>query len=143
MRHTVFSQDFVGELRGILLSTSTAEIYDRAGKVAELKDEPFLAEWQLRSLAFDPQLGPSRVVCQLYSGAREVTATIDAGDFHDLLGKRSRSRMWNNSRYHDAAVLVSVLIQEQILTVSPGSMQADLVRIRLPKDRDNEAGSSS
>jgi hypothetical protein len=138
MDRAKFSTDFVNELREILLSTSTAEIYTQPGNRAELREEPFLAEWHMRSLMFDPNLGQSRVICQLYADNKNVTATIDASDFPGLRKKRSRSHIWNNSKYHDLAVLVSVLIQEQILTRSPSELDEDRVRICLPKDRHQE-----
>ena len=134
---SVFTEDFARELREILLSTSVAEIYDPPGELVDVREEPFLGEWQLRSLGFDPDLGPSRIICQLSAGDKEVTATVDASDFPShRKQQRSRSRAWNNSQYHDLAVLLSVLIEEQILTRSPSKLRADHVRIRLPKDRD-------
>lgn len=135
MDNRVFDTRFVLELREILLSTSTAEIYSSSGAASRVTREPFLGEWRLLALEFDNQLGPGRVIFRLCSDGKEVTATIDAHDFGSVLGRRSRSRRWNNSRYHDAAVLVSVLIQEQILTISPQDFQDSEVSIRLPQDR--------
>jgi hypothetical protein len=135
MKDAEFDADFVGELKEILLSTSTAEIYGPPGTPPERVEEPFLSGWHMRSIAFGPGLGRSRVICRLYAGGKEVTATIDADDFPEVRAKRTRSRAWNNSQYHDAAVLVSVLIQEQILTRSPDDLDAGQVRICLPADR--------
>ncbi len=132
---TEFGTDFVSELREILLSMSTAEIYGPPGTPAEVKEEPFLAGWRMRSLMFDPVAGHRRVVGELYAGDKNVTVTIDAADFPELRAKRRKSRAWNHSKYHDIAVLVSVLIQEQILTWNPADLEADEVRIRVPKDR--------
>jgi hypothetical protein len=64
-----------------------------------------------------------------------VTATIDAGDFRSLHGNSSRSEEWNGSdHYHDLAVYVSVLLQEQIIGRSPDTIP-DHVRIQSPTDR--------
>jgi hypothetical protein len=135
MERAQFSADLVSELREILLSTSTAEVYGQPGKRAELREEPFLGPWELRSLGFDPSLGRSRVLCKLRADDRDVMATIDASDFPVLRSKRARSPVWNNSQYHDLAVLVSILIQEQILTWDPAELGTDPIRIRLPAGR--------
>jgi hypothetical protein len=60
---------------------------------------------------------------------------IDAGDFPDLRGNSSRSPEWNGSVYHDLAVHLSVLIQEQILTRDPADIGPGEIRIRRPADR--------
>ena len=64
-----------------------------------------------------------------------MTATIDAGDFPDLRANTSTSPEWNGSAYHDRAVLLSVLIQDQILTRDPADICSDEIRIRIPADR--------
>lgn len=69
------------------------------------------------------------------SGYRTVTATIDAIDFPDLRDNTSNNPEWNGSAYHDLAVLLSVLIQEQILTWDPADIRTDEIRIRRPADR--------
>jgi hypothetical protein len=133
---TGFDPQFLRDLREILRSDSTTEFYDAGGGVAATADMPFLEQWRLRSLDFDPVLGKKRVVAILSAAGKTVTATIDAADFPDLARKKSRSRAWNSTRYRDLAVLVSVLIQEQVVTWEPAELEADQVRIRRPADRD-------
>jgi hypothetical protein len=137
----MFGPSFLPELREILLSVGEATSYGPDGMPTEVRDEPFLGGWQLRGLAYDPKRGRSRVVCVLTAtDGRDVTATIDASDFRDLRGNTSRSRAWNGSAsYHDLAVAVSVLIEEQIITQEPG-MVPDRVRIQSPADRPRTSG---
>lgn len=137
-RAAEFDSEFLRDLRDILSSTSAAESYDSTGNVVLTTDTPFLDDWQLRSLDFDPDLGKKRIVAMLSSGGKTVEATIDAGDFGELGRKKSRSRAWNSTRYRDLAVLVSVLIEEQIVTWKPSELRADRVRIRRPADRDRD-----
>ena len=112
-----FGPSVVPELREILLSTSEGAFYDRDGRLIELREVPFLEEWQLSRPDFDPDLGPSRIVGVLTGAGKTVTVTIDVGDFSDLRDNTSINREWNGSAaYHDLAVLLSVLIQEQVLT---------------------------
>jgi hypothetical protein len=96
---------------------------------------PFLEQWHLSRLDFDPDLGKSRLVGVLTSAGKTVTATIDASDFPDLRDNTSNNPEWNGSAYHDLAVLLSVLIQEQILTWDPADILTDEIRIRRPADR--------
>ena len=132
-----FGPSVVPELPEILLSTSEGAFYDRDGRLIELREVPFLEEWQLSRLDFDPDLGRSRVVGVLTGAGKTVTATIDVGDFPDLRDNTSINREWNGSAaYHDLAVLLSVLIQEQILTWDPADIYSDEIRIRVPADRD-------
>jgi hypothetical protein len=130
-----FGPSVVPELRDILLSTSEGEFYDPDGRVTEVRDVPFLEEWQLSQLGFDPDLGGSRVVCVLTGAGKTVTATIDADDFPDLRDNTSTSPEWNGSAYHDLAVQLSTLIQEQVLTWDPADIPTDQIRIQLPADR--------
>lgn len=75
----------------------------------------------LRKLEFDPGTGRTRVTYQFTArnGDRDVVAAIDAGDFQQLIGKRSRNPASNSSRHSDLAVLLSVYIEEEILTYDP------------------------
>jgi hypothetical protein len=130
-----FGPSVVPELREILLSTSEGELYDPDGRMTEVRDVPFLEGWQLSWLGFDPALGGSRVVCVLAGAGRTVTATIGADDFPDLRDNASASPEWNSSAYHDLAVLLSTLIQEQVLTWDPADIPTDQIRIQLPADR--------
>jgi len=95
---------------------------------------PFLEKWHLTQLDFDSNLGRSRVVCVLTGAGKTVTATIDARDFADLRDNTSTIE-YSGSAYHDLAVLLSVLIQEQILTWDPADIRSDEIRIRIPADR--------
>jgi hypothetical protein len=80
--------------------------------------------------------GRPRLVCVLTGGGKTVTATIDASDFPDLRDNTSINREWNGSAgYHDLAVHLSVLIQEQILVRDPADISTDVIRIRIPADR--------
>jgi hypothetical protein len=80
---------------------------------------PLLEEWHLSRLDFDPDLGRNRLVCVLTGAGTTVTATIDAGDFADLRDNASNNPVWNGSAYHDLAVQLSGLIQEQVLVRIP------------------------
>jgi len=130
-----FGSSVVPELREILLSTSEGEFYEPDGRVTEVRDVPFLEEWQLSQLGFDPDLGGSRVVCVLTGAGKTVTATIDASDFPDLRDNTSITSEWNGSSHHDLAVQLSTLIQEQVLTWDPADIPTDQIRIQLPADR--------
>ena len=130
-----FGPGLVPELQDILLSTSEAAAYGPDGKLTGVSQVPFLGEWHLSRLGFDQDLGRSRVVCILTGAGREVKAIIDVGDFRDLRDNTSRSPQWNASAYHDLAVLLSTLIQEQILTWDPAQISAEEIRIRRPADR--------
>jgi len=131
-----FGPSVVPELREILLSMSEAR-YDRGdGTLTPPREVPFLGPWHLTRLAFDPDLGPSRIVGVFTGAGRKVTAVIDAGDFADLRGNTSNDPDWNSSAYHDLAVLLSTLIQEQVLTWEPADISTDEIHIRLPADRD-------
>jgi hypothetical protein len=130
-----FGPSVVPELREILLSTSEAAFYGPDGRLTEIREVPFLEEWHLTRLDFDPDLGRSRIVCVLTGTGKEVTAIIDAGDFPDLRDNTSKSPEWNGSAYHDLAVHLSVLIQEQILTRDPAEISTDEIHIRRPADR--------
>jgi hypothetical protein len=130
-----FGPSVVPELREILLSTCEAASYDPDGRLTAVREVPFLEEWQLILLDFDPDLGRSRLVCVLTGAGKTVTATIDASDFPDLRVNTSISPEWNGSAaYHDLAVHLSVLIQEQILVRDPADI-SDEIRIRIPADR--------
>jgi hypothetical protein len=130
-----FGPSVVPELREILLSTSEGEFYDPDGRLIEVRDVPFLEEWHLSRLDFDPDLGRSRLVCVLTGAGKTVTATIDAGDFAGLRDNTSNTPEWNGSPYHDLAVQLSVLIQEQVLVRDPTDISTDEIRIQLPADR--------
>lgn len=134
-RTAEFDEEFLRELRELLLSTAVCESYDPAGEVTEVKDVPFLGKWHLAALDFDPELGKRRVIGSFSAEGRTVEATIDASDFGRLVRKKSRSRAWNSSRYRDLTVFVSVLIDEQIVTWHPANLTEDRIRIRRPADR--------
>jgi hypothetical protein len=93
--------------------------------------EPFTGKWVLRAIEFSPGTGKTRVVCQFTArnGDHDVVARIDAGDFQGLIGKRSRNPAYNSSKYSDLAVLVSVYLEEQILTYDPADLTAHEVQI--------------
>jgi hypothetical protein len=133
--HTEFGPSVIPELRQILLSTSEAAFYGPDGEITATREVPFLEQWHLTRLDFDRDLGRSRIICVLTGAGKEVTAIIDAEDFADLRGNTSRSPEWNSSAYHDLAVHLSVLIQEQILTRDPAGISTDAIRIRRPADR--------
>ena len=135
MAGVTFGPSFLPELREILLSSGEAVHYGPDGEPTKFWEEPFLGAWRLRSLAYDEELGKSRVICVLAADGKEVTATIDASDFPHLRRNSSRTKAWNGSdHYHDMAVHASVLIQEQILTYDPDAVP-DQVRIQSPTDR--------
>lgn len=81
MARMEFGASFLPELERILLSTGEVTTYGPDGRPLEVGERPFLGEWQLRSLAYDPEQGSSRAICRLSAAGREVTATIDASDF--------------------------------------------------------------
>ncbi|MGH3202401.1 MAG: hypothetical protein ACRDP5_10190 [Streptosporangiaceae bacterium] len=130
-----FGPSVVPELRAILLSSSEAAFYDPDGRLTEIREVPFLEEWHLTRLDFDQDLGRSRIVLLLTGAGTEVTAIIDAGDFPDLRDNTSKSPEWNASAYHDLAVHLSILIQEQILTSDPADISPGEIHIRRPADR--------
>ena len=136
MRPVTFGRSFLPELREILLSTGEATYYGPDGEPTQVRDEPFLEGWRLHSLGYDPERGGSRVKCVLTAAdGRDVTATILASDFPSLRRNSSRSKDWNGSdHYHDLAVYVSVLLQEQIIGRDPDTVP-DHVRIQSPADR--------
>jgi hypothetical protein len=137
MSATKFDTGFVDELSEILHSEARGVAYDAKGKPTP-RAMPFTGEWELLSVGIEPGTGRTRVSCRFYAANREVTATIDAADFSDLVGKQSRDPAFNSTGYSDLAVLVSILIQEQVLTYRPSALKAHQVRICLPKDRGGE-----
>jgi len=126
-----FDDSFIKELGAILRSTVSSEHFDSAGNSTGITSEPFAGKWVLRTLEFEPGTGRTRVTCHFTArnGGRDIVATIDAGDFQRLIGKRSRDPAFNSSRYSDLAVLVSTYIEEQILTYDPADLAAGEVRI--------------
>src|SRR5260370_20453575 len=130
----VFGDSFVPELREILTSTSTVTVHGLDGRRESTAEQPFTYPWQLRWMGFDEDHGRSRVICKLAADGTVVTAIIDAADFRRISRNNSKNRMWNNSAYHDMAVLASTLIQEQILTWEPSRLPGQ-VHIKLPTDR--------
>jgi hypothetical protein len=144
MRPVTFSRSFLPELREILLSMGETTYFGPDGEPTQVRDEPFLEQWRLRSLGYDPERGGSRVVCALTAAdGRDVTATIDASDFRSLRRNSSRSKDWNGSdHYHDLAVYVSVLLQEQIIGRNPDTLP-DHVRIQSPADRSRRGARDS
>src|SRR5260370_34491364 len=111
-----FGPSVVPELREILLSTSEGAFYGPDGRLTEVREVPFLGEWQLSRLGFDPDLGRSRLVCALTGAGQLATATSRADNFPDLRGNTSTSPGWKHSAYHHLAVVPSTLIQEQVPT---------------------------
>lgn len=132
-----FDAHFVNELSEILRSEAEGLVYDAKGK-ATPHSRPFTGEWELRSVGLEPHSAGTRVTCRLHAGDSDVIATIDAADFPGLVGKRSHDPGFNTTEFSDLAVLTSLLIQEQITTFSPSGLTQHRVRIRLPKDRDDE-----
>lgn len=130
----VFGDSFVPELREILTSASMVTVHGPDGRRTSTAEQPFTYPWQLRWIGFDDGLGRSRVICKLVADSTVVTAIIDAADFRRVRGNASKNKRWNNSAYHDMAVLASTLIQEQILTWEPSRLPGE-VHIRLPADR--------
>jgi hypothetical protein len=126
-----FDDDFTKELGAILRSTVSSERFDSAGNATGITAEPFTGNWILRTIEFEPGTGRTRVTCHFAArtGDHEVVAKVDAGDFQRLIGKRSRDPRLNSSRHSDLAVLVSIYIEEQILTYDPSDLAADEVRI--------------
>jgi hypothetical protein len=139
-----FGRSFLPELRGILLSMDKVTHYGSDGEPTQVGDEPFLGDWRLRSLGYDPERGGSRVICVLTApDGRDVTATIDVGDFRSLHRNSSRSKQRNGSdHYHDLAVYVSVLLQEQIIE-RDSDVVPDYVRIQSPADRSRRGNRES
>jgi hypothetical protein len=133
-----FDNGFIKELGAILRSTVSIEHYDPAGNSTGITSDLFTGKWVLRTLEFQPGSGRTRVTCHFSArnGNRDVVATIDAADFQRLIGKRSRDPGFNSSRHSDLAVLVSVYIEEQILTYDPDDLAADEVRIPAPGRND-------
>ncbi|MGH3188952.1 MAG: hypothetical protein ACRDPY_10145 [Streptosporangiaceae bacterium] len=144
MSPVTFGPSFLPELREILLSTDKVTHYGPDGEPTKVGDEPFLEQWRLRSLGYDQEQGGSRVICVLTTAdGRDVTATIDARDFRGLRRHSSRSKEWNGSdHYHDLAVYVSVLFQEQIITRDPDTVP-DHVRIQSPANRPRRGAGDS
>jgi hypothetical protein len=135
MERLTFGDSFVPELREILTSTATATSYDTDGNQVETREQTFTYPWRLKWIGYDPDLGHSRVRCNLAADGKTVTAIVDAGDFGELRRNNSRSRTWNGSRhYHDMAVLASTLIEEQIVTWDPSQLGSE-IQIKLPKNR--------
>ncbi len=130
----VFGDSFVPELEEILTSTSTVIAFGPDGKQQSTTEQPFTYPWRLLSIGFAEDSGGSRVECELEAGGKAVTATVDAAHFRQLSRNSSRTRAWNDSRYHDMAALASTLIQEQVLTWDPTKLPNE-VQIRLPIDR--------
>lgn len=141
MARSVFGGSFVPELREILTSVSTVSFHGRDGIQTGTRDQPFTHPWQLQWIGFDHDLGRSRVICKLASEATVVTAIMDAADFGKLSRNDSKSAAWNDSGYHDMAVLASTLIQEQILTWEPSRLDGE-IHIRLPAGRRQAGGRS-
>jgi hypothetical protein len=52
MRPTTFGRSFLPELREILLSMGETTYYGPDGEPTQVRDEPFLEQWQLRSLGY-------------------------------------------------------------------------------------------
>jgi hypothetical protein len=55
-----FGPSVLPELREILLSTGEGKFFGPSGRLIEVKQVPFLEEWHLDRLDFDPDLGRSR-----------------------------------------------------------------------------------
>jgi hypothetical protein len=127
--HPRFGAGFVCELGEILRSDATRLDYDSSPRSASTSVVPFTEGWTLRSLEFDPESDQARVLARFTAEGREVLATIDAADFAELIGKRSRNPAFNSSEYSDLAVIVSIRLQEQILSYRPDALAADIVRI--------------
>jgi hypothetical protein len=136
MTSATFGPSFLPELREILLSIGQGISYGPDGEPTEVRDEPFLEPWRLRSLGYDPERGRSRVVCVLTAAnGRDVTATIDVGDFREPHRGPSRGKKRNGPDHRRSlAVYMSVLIEEQIITHDPDTVP-DHVRIQSPADR--------
>ncbi len=134
----VFGESFVPELREILTSTSTVIAYGLDGKRQLMTEQPFTYPWQLRWIAFDEASGGSKVTCGFEADGKVITAIIDAADFGRVARNNSRTGTWNDSDYHDMAVLASTLIHEQILTWDPSKLSGE-VRIRQPVDRSKDS----
>lgn len=127
--HTRFGFGFVRELGEILRSEATSWDYDSSSRSVETSVVPFTEGWTLRLLEFDPESDHARVLAHFTAEGREILATIDATDFAELIGKRSRNPAFNSSSYSDLAVIVSVRIQEQILSYRPDDLESDVVQI--------------
>jgi hypothetical protein len=138
-----FGRSFLPELREILLSMDKVTYYGPDGEPTQVRDEPFLEQWRLRSLGYDPEQGGSRVMCVLTAAdGRDVTATIDAGDFREPRRRPSRGKKRNGSDHRlGLATYISVLIEEQIITHDPDTVP-DHVRIQSPADRPRRARDS-
>jgi hypothetical protein len=130
----VFGDSFIPELREILTSTATATFYSPDGRRQVTREQPFTYPWRPRWIGIAQDSGNSRVTCGLEADGKIVTATIDAADFGRMSRNTSRSRAWNESKYHDMAVQASTLIEEQILTWDPSMLDGE-IQIRLPSDR--------
>jgi hypothetical protein len=128
-----FGDDFSKELEEILRSTVSVERFDPDGNSTGITTDLFTGKWALRTLEFAPGTGRTRVTCHFAArdGDRDVVAMIDAGDFQRLIGKRSRDPAFNSSRHSDLAVLVSVYIEEQILSYDPADQRL-IGKIRIP-----------
>ena len=127
MQPPSFDSEFIEELAMILRSEGIAERYDpSSGKLISRSREPFTGEWNLDSLEI---VNATLVLARFSAGGRQVTGIVDARDFKEFTGKRSRTFFPNASPYSDLAVYVSELIQEKILVCAPAEIEADEVRI--------------
>jgi hypothetical protein len=143
MTSATFGPGFLPELRDILLSTGQGITYGPDGEPTEVTDEPFLEQWRLDSLGYDPKRGGSRIVCVLTApDSRNVTATIDASDFREPRRDSALGKKRNASDHRPSlAAYMSVLIEEQIITRDPDTVP-DHVRIQSPADRPRRVGDS-
>jgi hypothetical protein len=128
-----FPRRFIEELEEILGSESVSGRYDRStGELTETRG-PFLENWQLGSVAFEPGSDRRRVVVTLRGGGRAVEAVLDADDFLDFL--RGEAHIdFNKTGYSDLAYFVSILFMEQFMGLDPSRVTARRIRVRHPPD---------
>ena len=62
MTSATFGPGFLPELGEILVSTGQGISYGPDGEPTEVTDEPFLEQWRLRSLGYDPNRGRNRII---------------------------------------------------------------------------------
>lgn len=110
-----FDPGFVRELEKILRSEVVIAEFDSAGRSLGQRKGRFTGDWELRSLEFDPRSDREVVVACLCYPVGQVVARIHAEDFQQLIGKRQRDRRFNDSKVSDLTVVVSTLIEEQVL----------------------------
>jgi hypothetical protein len=128
-----FDPRVLTKLQQVLSSTAVEFAYGATGAAPYAERQiPFLEEFTLRRLAFEPGSGRQRIRIHLTDGSRDIVAIADANDYIDVSRMSRRNRLYPNLSVEDeVANLIATHLLEALRTFGPGEGERAVAEVRV------------